>query len=87
MGSVERRFYGVASATVSTMRLIGQTMSIGIATLVFALLIGRVQITPEQFPALLESIHLCFIIFTALCFVGIFASLKRDGKKETGNES
>lgn len=87
MGSVERRFYGVASATVSTMRLIGQTMSIGIATLVFALLIGRVQITPEQFPALLESIHLCFIIFTAMCFVGIFASLKRDGKKETGNES
>jgi EmrB/QacA subfamily drug resistance transporter len=87
MGSVERRFYGVASATVSTMRLIGQTMSIGIATLVFALLIGRVQITPEQFPALLESIHLCFIIFTALCFVGIFASLKRDGKKEMDNEN
>ena len=52
MGSVERRFYGVASATVSTMRLIGQTMSIGIATLVFALIIGRVQITPAQFPAL-----------------------------------
>jgi EmrB/QacA subfamily drug resistance transporter len=87
MGSVERRFYGVASATVSTMRLIGQTMSIGIATLVFALLIGRVQITPEQFPVLLESIHLCFIIFTVLCFVGIFAALKRDGKKESGNEN
>jgi EmrB/QacA subfamily drug resistance transporter len=85
MGSVERRFYGVASATVSTMRLIGQTLSIGIATLVFALLIGRVQITPAQFPALLESIHLCFIIFTVLCFLGIFASLKRDGKKEEKN--
>jgi EmrB/QacA subfamily drug resistance transporter len=87
MGSVERRFYGVASATVSTMRLIGQTISIGIATLVFALLIGRVQISPAQFPALLESIHLCFIIFTVLCFVGIFASLKRDGKKESSNEN
>ncbi len=87
MGSVKPRFYGVASATVSTMRLIGQTMSIGIATLVFALLIGRVQITPAQFPALLESIHLSFIIFTALCFIGIFASLKRDGKKKSGNEN
>jgi predicted MFS family arabinose efflux permease len=86
MGSVERRFYGVASATVSTMRLIGQTMSIGIATLVFALIIGRVQITPAQFPALLESIHLCFIVFTILCFMGIFASLKRDGEmKEEKN--
>jgi EmrB/QacA subfamily drug resistance transporter len=82
MGSVQRKFYGVASATVSTMRLIGQTMSIGIATLIFALFIGRVQITPAQFPALLESIHILFIIFTALCFIGIYASLKKDGKRK-----
>ncbi|HMK53168.1 MAG TPA: MFS transporter [Methanobacteriaceae archaeon] len=85
MGSVERKFYGVASATVSTMRLIGQTMSIGIATLVFALIIGRVQITPTQFPALLQSIHISFIVFTTLCFVGIFAALKRDGNKKSNN--
>ena len=77
MGSVERKFYGVASATVSTMRLIGQTMSIGIATLVFALLLGRVQITPQQFPALLNSIHICFVVFTVLCFIGIFVSWYR----------
>lgn len=77
MGSVERRFFGVASATVSTMRLIGQTMSIGIATLIFALLLGRVQITPDQYPALLNSIHLSFIVFTAICVVGIYASWRR----------
>ncbi|NYB51133.1 MAG: MFS transporter [Methanobacteriaceae archaeon] len=77
MGSVERRFYGVASATVSTMRLIGQTMSIGIATLIFALFIGRVQIAPAQYPALLESIQICFVVFTALCFVGVFVSWYR----------
>jgi EmrB/QacA subfamily drug resistance transporter len=77
MGSVERRFYGVASATVSTMRLIGQTMSIGIATLIFALLLGRVQITPEQYTPLLGSIHICFVVFTALCFVGVFISWYR----------
>lgn len=81
MGSVERKFYGVASATVSTMRLIGQTMSIGIATLVFALFIGRVQITPSQYPALLESIQLCFVVFTALCFVGVFVSWWRGNSK------
>jgi EmrB/QacA subfamily drug resistance transporter len=77
MGSVQKKFYGVASATVSTMRLIGQTMSMGIATLTFALLIGRVQITPEVYPNLLSSIHLCFIIFTTICLVGIYASWKR----------
>jgi len=87
MGSVERRFYGVASATVSTMRLIGQTMSIGIATLVFALFIGRVQITPDQYPALLESIQLCFVVFTALCFIGVFVSWWRGERKDVENSS
>jgi EmrB/QacA subfamily drug resistance transporter len=77
MGSVERRFYGVASATVSTMRLIGQTMSMGAVILIFSLYIGRVQIMPEQYPALILSIQIAFVIFTVLCFVGIFASLVR----------
>lgn len=77
MGSVERRFFGVASASVSTMRLIGQTMSMGVVILIFSLLIGNVQIMPQHYPALLESIKLAFIIFTVLCFVGIFASLKK----------
>jgi EmrB/QacA subfamily drug resistance transporter len=81
MGSVERKFYGVASATVSTMRLIGQTMSIGIATLVFALFIGRVQISPSQYPALMGSIQICFVVFTALCFIGIFVSWYRGNNK------
>lgn len=77
MGSVQKRFYGIASATVSTMRLIGQTLSIGIVTLVFAFLLGRVVITPEQYPSLLSSIHVSFIVCTAICFIGIYASWKR----------
>ncbi|MGB9978065.1 MFS transporter [Methanobacterium sp.] len=77
MGSVERRFFGVASATVSTMRLVGQVLSMGIAMLIFALLIGRVQILPAQYPALIQSIQITFIIFAVLCFGGIFASLAR----------
>jgi len=77
MGSVERRFFGVASATVSTMRLVGQVLSMGIAMLIFAMLIGRVQILPAQYPALIQSIQITFIIFAVLCFGGIFASLAR----------
>ena len=75
MGSVERRFIGIASATVSTMRLIGQTLSMGIAILIFSLFIGKVVIAPENYSALLSSIQLAFVIFTALCFVGIFISI------------
>jgi EmrB/QacA subfamily drug resistance transporter len=77
MGSVERRFFGVASATVSTMRLVGQVLSMGIAILIFSILIGRVQIMPAQYPALVHSIQMTFIIFAVLCFGGIFASLAR----------
>ena len=81
MGSVERRFYGVASAMVSTMRLLGQTFSMGFALLVFAIFIGNVQITMLQYPALLSSIHTVFLICTVLCFIGIFAALTRTKNK------
>ena len=81
MGSVERKFYGVASAMVSTMRLLGQTFSMGLALLVFALFIGNIQITPLQYPALLSSIHTVFLICTVLCFIGIFAALIRTPNK------
>jgi MFS family permease len=75
MGSVKKRNYGVASATVSSMRLIGQVLSFGIAMLVFSLLMGKVQITPDSYFNLLGSIMLTFKIFTVVCFVGIFASI------------
>jgi EmrB/QacA subfamily drug resistance transporter len=77
MSSVEKRFYGVASGTLGTMRLLGQMLSMGIAMLVFAVCIGRVQITPEYYLSFLKSLKLAFIIFATLCFGGIFASLAR----------
>lgn len=77
MSSVEKRFYGIASATVGTMRLIGQMLSMGIAILVFSLFIGNVQIVPSNYPALLTSINTVFTLCTILCFIGIFASLAR----------
>ncbi len=77
MSSVDKRFYGVASATLATMRTIGMTFSMGIAMLIFAIFIGRVEITPEYYPAFLSGLKVAFAIFAALCFGGIFASLAR----------
>jgi MFS family permease len=77
MGSVERRFYGVASGTAGTMRLLGQMSSMGIATMIFAIYIGRAQITPETHDQFLTSVRVAFLVFAALCFAGIFASLAR----------
>jgi EmrB/QacA subfamily drug resistance transporter len=77
MSSVERKFYGVASGTLGTMRLTGQAFSMGMALLLFALYIGRVQITPEYYPFFLKSMKIAFSISAALCFAGIFASIAR----------
>ncbi|MFQ5821831.1 MAG: MFS transporter [Candidatus Heimdallarchaeota archaeon] len=82
MSSVEKRFYGVASGTLGTMRLTGQMLSMGIAMVLFAIYLGRVQITPEFYPLFLRSVHTAFIIFAILCFGGIFASLARGKVRE-----
>ena len=75
MGSVKKRNYGVASATASTMRLSGQVLSFGIVILIFSLLIGKVQITPDAYFNLLESIRVAFKVFAVICFLGIFATV------------
>ncbi|MFC1849053.1 MFS transporter [candidate division CSSED10-310 bacterium] len=77
MGSVVKKYYGVASAMVGTMRLVGQVFSMGVAMLIFALIMGTVQISPEIHVPLVRSIAICFIIFSILCFMGVFASLAR----------
>jgi MFS family permease len=77
MSSVEKRFYGVASGTLGTMRLTGQMLSMGIAMLIFAVHIGPTQITLEYFPVLLKSTRSAFILFGILCSGGVLASLAR----------
>jgi EmrB/QacA subfamily drug resistance transporter len=77
MSSVEKKNYGIASGTLGTMRLVGQMMSMGIAMMLIALFIGRIQITAAQHTQLLTSMHAAFFLFAVLCIVGIFLSLVR----------
>jgi EmrB/QacA subfamily drug resistance transporter len=83
MSSVEKKFFGVASGTLATMRSCGMTLSIGIVMILFSIYIGNAQITPEYYPTFLTTVKLGFIIFTALCFGGIFAQLA--GRKAPGS--
>jgi EmrB/QacA subfamily drug resistance transporter len=87
MSSVEKRSYGVAAATVGTMRLTGQMLSMGITMLIFAVFIGRAEITPEKYPQFLQSARTAFMIFTVICFGGIFASLARGDVRSKQNNS
>ena len=77
MSSVEKRYLGIASGTVATMRLIGQMISMAITMVMFAVVIGHVEIAPENYPQFIRCVNLSFSIFVLLCIVGIFFSLFR----------
>ena len=77
MGSVDRKFLGVASATVGTMRLTGQMMSMGIATLILQVFIGNSPISAQNAAEFMTSMRTTFIVFVVLCIVGLFSSLAR----------
>jgi len=77
MGSVDRKYLGVASATVGTMRLTGQMMSMGIATLILQIFIGNRPLSAEYSSQFMSSMKITFIVFVVLCILGVYFSLAR----------
>ncbi len=77
MSSVEKKYLGVASATVGTMRLTGQMMSMVIATLILQVFIGNNPISIQYASGFMTSMRTTFVIFVILCIVGLFSSLAR----------
>ena len=87
MGSVERKFLGVASAIQGTMRSSGQMVGMAIVMILFALYIGDTAITQEYYPAFLTSAKVAFVIFTSLALSGLliqFIGMKK--KQDSGTE-
>ena len=74
MSSVEKKYYGQASATIGTMRLTGQAFSMGIAMMAISLYVGNKVITPELYPEFMRSLRICFEICAVLCLIGAYAS-------------
>ena len=73
MSSVEKRYYSMAYSLLSTMRLIGQILSVAIVTLLMSL-------HWDYLPAsamLVRNIEIAFFVFTALCLAGMVPSLSR----------
>jgi EmrB/QacA subfamily drug resistance transporter len=85
MSSVEKKHLGVASGVLGTMRMVGQMLSMGIAMMLLALHMGKEAITPATFPIFMIVMRIGFVIFSALCVLGIFASLARNGKLKRDN--
>jgi EmrB/QacA subfamily drug resistance transporter len=78
MSSVEKRQLGNASGMLGTMRNVGQTLSMAIALMLLALYMGQEKINPGNYAQLMNSMKSGFIVFSVLCFAGIFASLARN---------
>jgi EmrB/QacA subfamily drug resistance transporter len=85
MSSVQPAHYGLASGTVATMRLIGQMLSMAVATMFLAILIGPAQISPANHDRFLVSLHLGFATFCFLCLVGIWFSSARGSINRSTN--
>jgi EmrB/QacA subfamily drug resistance transporter len=84
MGSVEKRFYGSANGVMATMRIFGQMTSMVLVTLMFALIIGSVEIQPSNYNELEKAISLTFTIAAILCVPGLYFSMAR-GKVRAEN--
>ena len=85
MSSVEKRNYGIASASVGTMRLIGQVLSLGIATMFISIYVGSTEMSSELAPEFMKAFQPGFMTFSILCFLGVFASLTR-GRLRPGKQ-
>ncbi|WP_455645636.1 MFS transporter [Methanosphaera sp.] len=75
MGSVPKKDIGTASASLSTVRTIGQSFSLGLLTLVFAYIMGNVTINPSNYHLLIQSSQITMIIATVSCIIAMVLSL------------
>jgi EmrB/QacA subfamily drug resistance transporter len=87
MSTVNKKFYGVGSATVSTMVFSGQLLSMAVVILIFAIYLGNVQILPQYYPVFLKSVNTAFIIYTAACFIAVFALIFMGKNKSPVNKN
>ena len=83
MSSVDRSRYGLASGTASTMRVIGQIVSMTIVTLFFASRFGNQALQEVPPPFFLNAMKWGFAVFALICSVGIYLSYSR-GKMDRG---
>ncbi|NLH39110.1 MAG: MFS transporter [Elusimicrobia bacterium] len=76
MSSVAKKDYSKASSILATSRVLGQTLSMGISTLVISVYMSDKSFGSNS-KLLLQSMRISFVIFSILSFAGIFFSFKR----------
>jgi EmrB/QacA subfamily drug resistance transporter len=77
MSAVDPHHLGIASATLGTMRCLGQAGSLALVGLLLALSVGRTSMAGADTAQLLGGIRTSFAVMTLLCLAGVPASLAR----------
>ena len=77
MSAVEKPQYGIAAGTNATMRVVGQMASMIMVTLLMSLMIGPVEITPDNYSQLANVIRVSFLIAAVICLPAVYFSLMR----------
>lgn len=77
MSSVSKNQLGVASGSSSTMRVVGQMVSMAISTLVFALLFDKADTLSIPTDHLMLAMRVILYISVAISLVGIYFSFSR----------
>ncbi len=82
MSSVDKKQLGIASGTSSTMRVVGQMVSMMIATLIFSLYFSGTQIQEVDNTLFTTSIRLLFTISGSICLAGVYFSNSRGNLRD-----
>ena len=82
INSVEKEHYGLASATMGTMRLTGRSLSMGIVIMSISVMAGNINLFLVPHLQFIGSMRVTFTIFPVLCVFGAYASLARRKRKQ-----
>lgn len=77
LSCVSHEEYGIANAILSTMRTMGQTISMSVVTIIVGITMGSAALNEAAPETLLRTMHIAFFVFVILSIAGTFMSLKR----------
>lgn len=78
MSAVDKKYFGIASATLSNVRSMGQIFGIGIVMMIISIIMGNAIIMPSNYPELILSFKIAIVALAVLSAVGIFTSVVKD---------
>jgi MFS family permease len=77
MASIDKKYYGIASSMIATMRTLGMLAAMTLITVLLALFLGNRPVTLETGTLFLDTMRTAMIVFTLLGLAGIFCSIGR----------